>query len=375
MHVRVAEHDGHVYLDLGDAWWRAVEVSARGWRIITAPAVRFVRPPGILLLPLPERGGSIEALAPFVNLPSRDAFVLVTAWLLAALRAAGPYPLLAIAGEQGSSKTFLTKVLRALVDPNVAAVRAAPREERELFISARNAHVLAFDNLSGMLPWISDALCRLASGGSFAVRRLYTDGEEVLFEAARPVVLNGIEEVITRPDLADRAVFVTLDPISEQRRRPERELWQHFELTRPAILGALLDALSHGLRTLPEVKIPRSPRMADFAQWASACERVFGPPGTFLRAYQENRQVAHEGVLDGDPVAARVREIMARCSTWSGSASDLQRAGAALDRSPRSGGLAHRSADARGRSAAPSHCCAPWESRSRSAERAAPERV
>ena len=282
----------------------------------------------MLALPPPERGGSIEALAPFLNLPSRDAFVLVAAWLLAALRTAGPYPLLAIAGEQGSSKTFLTKVLRALIDPNVAPVRAAPRDERELFISARNAHVLAFDNLSGMLPWISDALCRLASGGSFAARRLYTDGEEVLFEAARPVVLNGIEDVITRPDLADRAIFVMLEPISEERRRTERELWRDFELTRPAILGALLDALSHGLLTLPDVRIPRAPRMADFAEWGVACER---PPGTFLRAYQENRRAARAGILDADPVATRVRDLMARCSTWSGSASDLVRAGAVLD--------------------------------------------
>ncbi len=269
VHVRVAEHNGHIYLDLGDAWWRAVEVSARGWRIVTAPPVRFVRPPGMLALPLPERGGSIECLTPFLNLPNRDAFVLIVAWLLAALRAAGPYPLLAIAGEQGSSKTFLTKVLRALIDPNVAPVRAAPREERELFISARNAHVLAFDNLSGMLPWISDALCRLASGGSFAVRRLYTDGDEVLFEAARPIVLNGIEEVITRPDLADRAIFVTLEPISERRRRTERELWRDFELQRPAILGALLDALRTDCATLPEVRIARAPRMADFAAMGS----------------------------------------------------------------------------------------------------------
>ena len=184
----------------------------------------------MLPLPVPERGGLIEVLAGLLNLPGHDEFVLVVAWLVAAVRSKGPYPLLAIAGEQGSAKTFLTKALRALIDPNVAPVRAAPREERELFISARNSHLLAFDNLSNLSPWISDALCRLASGGSFAVRRLYTDEDEVLFEAARPVVLNGIEEVITRPDLADRAIFLTLGPIAEQRRRPEKELWREFEV-------------------------------------------------------------------------------------------------------------------------------------------------
>src|SRR5207344_770168 len=111
------------------------------------------------------------------------------------------------------------------------------REERELMIAANNGYVLAFDNLSGLPSWLSDALCRLATGGSFAARRLYTDDEEVLFEAARPILLNGIEDVISRPDLGDRAIFLTLAPIAEADRRPEDELWREFEKARPRILG------------------------------------------------------------------------------------------------------------------------------------------
>jgi hypothetical protein len=203
--MRVAEHGGRIYLDLADEHWRAVAIDRDGWKVVQCPPVRFRRSPGNLPLPVPERGGSIEALRPFLNLPNRNDFVLVVAWLLAALRPSGPYPLLAITGEQGSAKTVLSKLLRALVDPNVAPVRALPREERELMIATNNGHVLAFDNLSGLPHWLSAALCRLASGGSFAVRRLYTDDEEVLFKAARPIVLNGIEDVIGRADLADRA--------------------------------------------------------------------------------------------------------------------------------------------------------------------------
>jgi hypothetical protein len=120
--------------------------------------------------------------------------------------------LLAISGEQGSAKTVLSKMLKALVDPNVAPVRALPREQRELMIAANNGHVLAFDNLSGLPPWLSDALCRLATGGSFAVRQLYTNEDEILFQATRPLLVNGIEDVISRPDLADRSIFLTLAP-------------------------------------------------------------------------------------------------------------------------------------------------------------------
>lgn len=103
-------------------------------------------------------------------------------------------------------------MLKALVDPNVAPVRALPREQRELMIAANNGHVLAFDNLSGLPPWLSDALCRLATGGSFAVRQLYTNEDGILFQATRPLLVNGIEDVISRPDLADRSIFLTLAP-------------------------------------------------------------------------------------------------------------------------------------------------------------------
>jgi hypothetical protein len=92
----------------------------------------------------------MDALRSFLNIPNQNDFVLIVAWLLAALRPTGPYPLLAISGEQGSAKTVLSKLLRALVDPNVAPVRALPREERELMIAANNGHLLAFDNLSGL---------------------------------------------------------------------------------------------------------------------------------------------------------------------------------------------------------------------------------
>src|SRR5436190_5870438 len=327
VHSRIAEHADHIYLDLADERWRAVDIGPDGWRVIGCPPVRFCRPTGMLPLPVPKQGGSIEALNSFLNLASRDDFVLVIAWLLGALRCGGPYPLLAISGEQGSAKTVLSKLLKALIDPSTAPVRSLSREERELMITATNGYLLAFDNLSGLPDWLSDALCRLATGGSFAVRQLYTDDEEMLFEAARPILLNGIEEVVSRPDLGDRAIFLTLAPIGEAQRRAESELWRAFEIARPRILGALLDAVVHGLRTLGRVRLDRLPRMADFALWATACETALWPAGTFARAYAANRRASIESIIDADPVATWVREIMSERSSWTGSAADLLRAG------------------------------------------------
>src|SRR5262249_59931850 len=143
--------------------------------------------------------------------------------------------------------------------------------------------------------------------GSFAVRQLDTDDEEVLFRAARLLLVNGIEDVISRPDLADRGIFLTLAPIGEQQRRSEGDLWREFDLARPRILGALLDAAVRGLQTLPSICLTSLPRMADFALWATACEPALWPAGTFARAYDANRRAAVEGIIEADPVAVCVR--------------------------------------------------------------------
>ncbi len=323
VNVRVGGLDDRLYLDLGDETWRAVEIDTTGWRVIENPPVRFRRAGGMKALPVPISGGSIEKLRSFLNVQSENDFVLVVAWVLACLRNRGPYPVIVLSGEQGSAKSTFSAILRALIDPNTAPLRALPREDRDLFIAANNGHLLAFDNVSGLPAWISDTLCRLATGGGFAVRQLYSDQDEVLFDAARPVILNGIEDIVTRPDLADRAIFLTLEPIPEERRRPEAELWVAFEAERPRLLGVLLDAVVEGLRRLPETRLDRLPRMADFALWATASEAALWPSGTFWKAYSGNRDEAVEGVIDADPIAASVRAIMSTRTEWTGTASDL----------------------------------------------------
>jgi len=323
VHVRVAGVDDLLYLDLADTEWRAVEIDAAGWRITGAPPVRFRRAPGMLPLPVPVLGGSLAELRPLVNVRDELGIVLIVAWLLAALRNRGPYPVLALTGEQGSAKSVLAAILRALVDPNTVALRAPPRDDRDLYIAATNGHIVPLDNVSSLPPWLSDALCRLSTGGGFATRQLYSDTDEVLLDATRPIVLTGIEDVVTRGDLADRAITVRPDPIPEDRRRPEREIWAQFEAARPRILGVLLDAVVHGLQHLATTQLARLPRMADFAVWATACEGALWPPGTFAAAYGANRAEMDETVIEADAVATAVRSLMVDRTIWTGTAGTL----------------------------------------------------
>ena len=330
--------DGAVWLDLGGPDWAAVRIAAEGWRVVPRADVPLIRPAGLLPLPLPVRVPVERALADLGRLLNLrrgpdggpgTAFKLVVAWLVDALHPEGPYPVLAIDGEQGSGKTVKSKMLRRLVDPNHVDARAAPREERDLLVAARNGRLLLLDNLSGLDPAMADAICRVASGGGSGERVFFTQGEEYVVQACNPVLLNGIPSLLARGDLADRALAVTLPAIPDARRRPEAELWAKFEAARPGILALLLDGLSRALRDAPRLRLPRLPRMADFARIACAAAPAFGwTAEEMLAALEENRAEAVAAAIESDPIAVAVRAVAEERggrgrSGWSGTASTL----------------------------------------------------
>ena len=279
----------------------------------------------MLALPVPVVGGSIGSLRSFLNVKDEDHWKLIIGCLLMTFRPTGPYPVLGLHGEQGAAKSTAMRVLRKLIDPRNTLDRSAPRDERDLAIHAKHNRIVALDNVSGLADWFSDALARLATGSGFATRTLWENDQEFSFSAARPVMLNGIGEVITRSDLLDRAVLVSLEPIADEARRLEADFWLDFEAERPRILGAILDAISCAIAREQKVTMDGWPRMADFARWVTAAEPALGwPEGSFLVAYYANRGAAHEMAVDSDPVAIAVRDLMAGIDEpWEGRPTDL----------------------------------------------------
>jgi Bifunctional DNA primase/polymerase, N-terminal/Primase C terminal 1 (PriCT-1) len=307
---RTAFHEGCFYLDLCDPDWNAIQIDAEGWRPIADPPVKFRRAKAMHSLPIPIEtpGTDLKGLLrPFLNV-HESQWPLVAMWLVAALRPRGPYPILKLFGEQGSAKTTSARVCRSLIDPNAAPVRAEPRDCRDLMIAANNGWAICLDNLSVVKPDLSDALCRLSTGGGFATRTLYTDDEETIFDAMRPVILTSIEEIATRSDLLERSLIIDLPPLEEGARRAEEEFWREFETVRPRILGALLDVVSGAMRRLPEIERRSNAnlsRMADFEQWGEAAEESLGlEPGTFAEAYLANREAATQTALESSPLIA-----------------------------------------------------------------------
>jgi hypothetical protein len=322
VYTRLAEFNDAIYLDLVNDDWQAVEITNQGWQVVSNPPVKFRRARGMLPLPTPLSGGSIKDLRPFVN-TTPDGWYLVVAWLVASLRPRGPYPVLTLNGEQGSAKSTLARICRRLTDPNSAPLRSEPRDARDLMIAATNGWVVAIDNLSHLQPWLSDLLCRLSTGGGFGTRQLYSDNEEKLFEAQRPIILNGIEELTTRGDLLDRAIVECLPTIPPEKRQPEKTFWKNYEAVEPQILGALLSAVSRALREYPTVRLDQSPRMADFAHWITAAEPALGwEPGSFLTAYTGNREEANELTLDASPITTPLKNLL-ETGAWEGTATEL----------------------------------------------------
>ncbi|HWL69375.1 MAG TPA: hypothetical protein VNS22_13460 [Geminicoccus sp.] len=191
-----------------------------------------------------------------------------------------------ITGEQGSGKTTLARVLRRLIDPKVD-LGAKPKEGRDLMIAARNTWVLGFDNMSFIDGELSDAMCRMATGGGFRARQLFTDEEEVLFSASRPQLLNAIPDG-TRAQISWTARSCWIWRPAPIRRGPSRgtsggsskrwhrrcwaRCWTEFR----ARCGGS-----------PETQLASKPRMADFARWVEAAALELGfAPGEFLASYE-----------------------------------------------------------------------------------------
>ena len=322
--VRMAEHGGNIYVDLGGEDWQAVKVAPGGWEVVTDPPVKFIRRRGMNPLPYPVEGGDIVELRQFVNVKDDSDWILFVGWIIGAFHPTGPYPILDLDGEQGSGKSTASRMLSEFIDPREASLRSAPREERDLVICAKNSWLIAFDNLSAISGWLSDALCRLSTGGGFGTRQLYTDDEETLFSGKRPILFNGILPLANHADLGDRTIAMTLPTVPDNERRTESELWAAFDEAKPRIFGAILTAVSVALNRRDGVTLERPPRMADFARWVVAASPALGWDGkAFLRAYASNQQSVIERTIENSLVGPAIVKLIEAAGQWEGTATKL----------------------------------------------------
>jgi len=314
-------NDGYI-IDLSNEQWQAVKVTSNGWQIINKPDVRFIRSCTSKALDTPTKG-NLKLLWQYANIPEKDQ-PLVLAFLLESWRADTPFTILILTGEQGAAKSSTHQCLRQLSDPNNVPLRSAPKTVEDVYVSAANNWQSSFENMSNLPNGMQDALCTLVTGGGFASRKLYSDNDESVIEVKRPVIINGIDNVATRPDLIDRSIVLNLPKIDEENKKKDAELKQGFIKDAPAIFAGLLDLFSETLRVLPSIDIKKPPRMMDFAYLGEAMLSTMGNE-SFNELYKLNRKDSLSHSLDSSPAALAVLEFMRkRVAEWEGTLKELK---------------------------------------------------
>lgn len=271
VHLRVARKDNCVVFNPANQNG-VVIVGPENWEVVKESPVHFLSANNMKPVPTPTRNGSFDDLQRLLALDDAN-FNRVLAFIFSCFKPEGPYLVLLVEGEQGSGKSYLCTLLKAIIDPTVPMKSRLPSTERDLMVYMLRNHLLVFDNVSSVRNEMSDALCTVATHGGIVLRKLYENDEQQIFEGCRPIILNGIDGVSSRPDLIERAVLVKLDSMPREKRKSEAEMQAEFDRILPGLLGCIFDVLVTANALFAEVETPRDIRMADAARWIAAAEK------------------------------------------------------------------------------------------------------
>ncbi|MGV0720563.1 ATP-binding protein [Mycolicibacterium elephantis] len=306
VHLRVARHKGVVYVDMGDSEGRVIKMHNRGWNITSTDVpVLFRRTKLTGAYDEPQPGGDLTELRQFVPI-NDECWPLLLAWLIAALITPDvAHTILALIAEHGSAKSTITRCLVDLIDPSPVPLRQAPRDQQSWTTAASASWLVALDNLSGELPnWLSDCLCRAATGDGDVRRQLYTDNDVAVLAFRRAVIFNGVDLQVTQGDLADRLLRIDLKRIDK--RLTDEELTSKWSQARPVILGGLLDLAAKVHARLDSTVVQNPPRMADFARVLAAVDQVLNTNG--LAYYRQQRRRLAADTLDNPFTATLIQK-------------------------------------------------------------------
>jgi len=318
--IRVGPYANGIVLDLGTLDGSAVVVDATGWRIVERSPILFQRTALTGALPKPIKGGSLNSLRELLNVSS-TTWPILLGYMVTALMPEIPHPILMLGGGQGTGKSTAAKFICKLLDPSDAIFKTQPRDPESWATTASNSWTILIDNVSSIPAWMSDSLCKAVTGDGFIKRALYTNNEPLVLSFLRVIMLTSIDAGALRGDLGERLVLVDLEPIHETNRKTDKELNRMYDAAQPAILGALLDLLVQVMSKLETVKVPRLPRMADFAKVLAAMDEATGMGSLAIYETQGNR-IAGE-VIESDPYGSAIVRFMSTRKDWSGTAQEL----------------------------------------------------
>ncbi|BBB23862.1 conserved hypothetical protein [Isorropodon fossajaponicum endosymbiont JTNG4] len=322
VHLRVAQINDMIYIDICNKNWEVIEINKKGWRVVNNPPINFSRSKNMKPLHTPKiKNGGINLLLKHLNI-NTDDLPLVVGWLLMGMQAgSGALPILIFQGPTGCGKTTASKMLREIIDPNSADLLSKPKTEDMRVIGVRN-HVLAFDNLSGIHSNYSDALCKISTGDNQTIRRLHTTNDEFTISIKKPILLNGIDEITSRNDLLSRSIRIELKKIKLF--KPESQVWADFIKDVPSILSALLDGTSCALANHNKIRIKEITRMGDFCRWSTAAGKAFSwEKDIFINQYKRNIAQSYIDSINSSNFATAVVDMINKKPDFKGTPAEL----------------------------------------------------
>ncbi len=296
------------------------------WKILDPAPILFYRfghqRPQIAPVPADE----LEKVFDYIPTPKEPRQkLLLLVWLVAAVLPNFPHPILVVHGAQGSRKTTVVKLLRRLIDPAIMETLTAHGDSRAYVQLASHHYFLPLDNLSPIKPEFSDLLCRTVTGEGMSKRELYSDDDDIIYSFRRVVAMNGINLVVSKPDLLERSLIIELE--RPQNYKEEKILLAKFEEAKPQLLGAIFTAVQQSLKLYEDLKLPEQIsnfRMADFVRWGCAISMAIGYPAEeFIDALTQNLIRQNAEAIDDSPVAQVVIAFMEDKTHYQATPTDL----------------------------------------------------
>lgn len=270
---RINMVEDSILIDLHDEELRYVKVSPDGWEVRSGGDEFFISGANQKPQAIPvESEDGIYRLKKYLNLPEDQMFLfMVTA--VSCLNPQIQVPILCFLGERGTGKSAMLEILSELIDPNqVQKQNLDAISDRDFGLSLSEAYFTSFDNVSKISRSKSDHLCQAVTGGVQAFRKLYTDGEQCVFDLNCRVAISSIEDCIKAEDLAERTLYFDAQHISKSKRMDEINFWKSFRQDKPYILGHMVELLSVALEIYPKVKrlLKHRHRIASFDEFGCA---------------------------------------------------------------------------------------------------------
>lgn len=327
---RLTSYEDNYYYDLCDKNWSSVKYGEDGVELLADTPTLFLRTRNMKEQQKPDLTAEPKDLFDLVKKHFRFKkladIILFTVYLVTNFIPDIAHVVMVLFGEKGAAKSTTMRMIKKIVDPSIQELLSMPSSKQDLALTLFNNYMPCFDNLDALSAEKSDMLCMAATGGAITKRTLYTDSDETILEIKRPIGINGINVVATRPDLIDRSILLELERIRKDERRTERSIWKSFDKDIPKFLGAIFNTVHQALPLYDEVEIEEVGRMADFTYWGYAIAEVIGIGGDeFLQAYLTNQDSANEEALASHPIAAAVTSLMRHSSKWEGSVSGLMK--------------------------------------------------